>query len=522
MLQGQNTILARADSAWSSGDRPLAKQLYEQAVGVDSAQSRAVFRLAQLQASPRRSLLLYQRYVRLETRDPWGFMAMGDALAELGRFREALMAYDHAERLLPGERDAAIGRARTLSRGGRPEEAVAVLQVWLASHEGDAEAWELLGRERLRAGRPHGAALAFERAQSLGRSVRGSNRIAVARTQSAPTVEPIGGYQRDSDGNRTSRYGVMADVAAADGIRLALGAQRGEISDGIIATEEIDGLARVIARPRSIVRLQLQGGVSHFDSGSLTEPWTTPVGEARLRVRAPLAGPAIEIRAQRTPLGTSPLLVSNHAVRSESRLAVELPVAALRLRGGGRIGEVTAANESANGRFGEDVAMALPLGWRVELSGQYHRLGYQRASAAGYFAPKRVDTREGAAYFELGDEGGLTLSLDLGAGAQRVTAYPSEQGSSPTAQTSQTPPSLPPPRQTPPSLPTPGPSSSSGAGSWQRALRGWAYLSMPMTTRGSLWLELEGYDAPFAPDGVTTSGSWRFLSTSFGVRWALR
>ena len=58
-----------------------------QVLDVDSNQSRAVFRLAQLEDSPRQALPLYRRYVRLERHDPWGFMAMGDALADLGRFQ---------------------------------------------------------------------------------------------------------------------------------------------------------------------------------------------------------------------------------------------------------------------------------------------------------------------------------------------------------------------------------------------------------------------------------------------------
>ena len=61
-----------------------------------------------------------------------------------------------------------------------------------------------------------------------------------------------------------------------------------------------------------------------------------------------------------------------------------------------------------------------------------------------------------------------------------------------------------------------------GTGPWRFTLRGWGYLAVPFAPGREVRLELEGYDAPFAPEGVTTSGHWRFISVSAGVRWAFR
>src|SRR5688572_28501143 len=66
--------MARADSAYAHGERVLARQLYNEALTSDSRQSRAIFRLAQLDDSPERSLALYRRYIALEPGDPWGHM----------------------------------------------------------------------------------------------------------------------------------------------------------------------------------------------------------------------------------------------------------------------------------------------------------------------------------------------------------------------------------------------------------------------------------------------------------------
>src|SRR5688572_19217492 len=92
----QPAMLARADSAFAAEDRSLARHLYEQVLRVNPQQSRAVFRLAQLEHAPERALTLYQRYTELEPRDPWGHMAQGDQLARLGNARDAMAAYDRA------------------------------------------------------------------------------------------------------------------------------------------------------------------------------------------------------------------------------------------------------------------------------------------------------------------------------------------------------------------------------------------------------------------------------------------
>jgi predicted Zn-dependent protease len=119
-----------------------------------------------------RALMLYRRYIALEQSDPWGPMAEGDVLARMGRWEEALLAYGGAAAIAPGERDVAIGRARILDRAGRPNEAAAGLAAWIRDHPDDGEAWDLLGRSRMRAGRPQAASAAFENAARRNIPVR--------------------------------------------------------------------------------------------------------------------------------------------------------------------------------------------------------------------------------------------------------------------------------------------------------------------------------------------------------------
>jgi hypothetical protein len=62
--------LRRADSAWERGDLAQARGLYSDVLIRDSTQSRAVFRLAQLDASEAHALSLYRRYIALEPETP--------------------------------------------------------------------------------------------------------------------------------------------------------------------------------------------------------------------------------------------------------------------------------------------------------------------------------------------------------------------------------------------------------------------------------------------------------------------
>jgi len=118
-VQAQSTLVTRADSAFAAEDRALARRLYEEVVRANPEHSRALFRLGQLEPSPDKALVFYERYVALEPRDPWGHMALGDHLARMGRFDEGLASYTKAQELAPNERDVVIGRARIESRAGR-------------------------------------------------------------------------------------------------------------------------------------------------------------------------------------------------------------------------------------------------------------------------------------------------------------------------------------------------------------------------------------------------------------------
>jgi len=147
---------------------------------------------------------------------------------------------------------------------------------------------------------------------------------------------------------------------------------------------------------------------------------------------------------------------------------------------------MAAPAEGPNRRLDGSAALVLPLGAASELSARYQAVTYGHESSAGYFAPRVAETMEGTAYLDLGGDGPLSVAADLGAGVQR-TALQGEN-----------------------------------VGQWKPAFRAWTYSSLTLAPGRALWLELEAYDAPFAPLGVAAAPSWRYISLTTGLRWSLR
>jgi hypothetical protein len=228
------------------------------------------------------------------------------------------------------------------------------------------------------------------------------------------------------------------------------------------------------------LRLDLTAGLARLAFPDALS-WTTPEADLRVRWREDNSIPSFEVRLQRLPLGTSPLLIANHAVRNELRLGLELPAGPVRIRGTGRAGLMETFGEDVNLRLQGDAALALPIGWRGEVSAQYHRLSFNRASFAGYFAPKLVETIEAGTYWDLGGDGQLSASVDLGVGIQRLAKQEEE------------------------------------VGPWKLALRGWSMLSVELSRTVQWRVEGEAYSAPFAPVGGVTAPNWRYVSVNMSL-----
>jgi hypothetical protein len=409
----------------------------------------------------------------------------------LGRADAAFKAEDRAlaERLyrqvleLDPYQSHAVYRLGQLSRNN--ETALDWFRKYTELEPDDAWGWVAVGDKYLRLGKAVEARRSYERAAKLAPKAEDiRERLARARLRAAPGLEPLGGYERDSDGNSTWRAGLGADMAIRGGFRLGARAWQANISDGFSSAKINTGILRLEGRPSMAVRTELSFGLSQFIIPE-TASWTTPVADFRFRWRSPEGSPAVDLRVQRLALGTTPLLVANRAMRDEARFSLELPLGALRARVGGRAAMIESLVEEANTRLQGDAALVLPMGWQGEFSVQYHQLGFSRASTAGYFAPRRVETLEGATYWEVGGNGRVSLALDLGAGIQRLAKQQEE------------------------------------IGPWKLALRGWSMLSVDLASSVQWRVEAEGYSAPFAPVGVVTAPNWRYFSVTASLLFRL-
>ena len=488
--------LASADSAYAAGARNRAERAYAAIVAEDSAQSHAIFRLAQLREGRDlgTSIALYHRYVALQPRDAWGFIALGDALGAAGDLSGALAAYDRAGQLAPAERDVNVGRARLLARAGHTDEAIAAYERWLARTPGDAQAWRDLAVQRRRAGRSAEAIVALDHA--AGQDATAATKTAVAkdllraRNLARGTVTPVVAGSRDSDGLTTARAGVTVSSALLGRARVSASTSVDRAGDGVTSRGTEDASLGLHYRPLAQLRLGLAAGVSRGDR-SLVDTVagasrfeTVPVGQARLVWRKPGDAIGVDLRASRQLIDASPLLVAQGVLRDEASLSLDLRLAGpFRVRGFGRVGSVHDADES-NGRriLGGALAYA-PGEYEVSLRAQTMR--YDTATALAYFSPRQVRTAELTTYFERETDRGVTMAVDLGGGAQQVFEW------------------------------------TAPSAAWSPELHAWAQLVVPLNDAFALGTELEAYDSRVGTETqAATVGStrWRYGSASVSLR----
>jgi tetratricopeptide (TPR) repeat protein len=484
--------LARAESIYDSGDAEAAIDAYAAVLAVDPKNSRATYRLADLQRRhPARALPLFRRYVALEPKDLWGYLAVADMLSRLGRSDEALSWSAQALRLGPTERDAVLGQARVLSRARRTDAALAAYRSWLSTHPKDADAWQELSRELVRAGRPGEAADALQRSQTLAPNPKTAQRLAAVRGVAAPAFTPLVAGSHDSDGNTIWRFGGALELGAAGPARFGLEGSRSHIGDGVNGAD-LDALAlRSSWQPVAVLRIDARGGGTRIEpiraiAGSSAA--LVPTGQVRARWHAPASRFGLDVRADRGVVDASPLLVANHVIRTQFSGLLAVPVAGpLTLRAIGKTATLSDSLET-NHKTQASGVLAVAVTPAAELSAQFHQIHYDHPSGSGYFAPWQLQVAEGGTYFEIETPGSLVIAVDGGAGVQRVAKQRGHFGP------------------------------------WTAAFRLYAMLDAPLAPGRDFRLELDSEDSQVATtdatSGQATSGQWRYGSVIASLRWA--
>src|SRR5688572_1394737 len=270
--------LSIAETAYQDGDTARAAAAYERVLALDPDNSRALFRLGQLgRHDAARSLPRFRRYTAIVPNDPWGHIALGDALAVHGSFSEALREYDAAERLAPAERDVALGRARVLARAGRTDDAIAVLEKWTVLHTDDAEALRELGDQRRRAGRLSEAIAAYAGSAELDGNTGTVQRLGAARAARASAVEVSVNGGGDSDGNRVYRVGASINAPVTDRARMTVTAGR-NMGSGLLEAVYHDGTVGLLVRPLASFRVEGAVGAVHITKAQTGAPNSRNLG----------------------------------------------------------------------------------------------------------------------------------------------------------------------------------------------------------------------------------------------------
>ena len=350
------------------------------------------------------------------------------------------------------------------------------------------DAWGRLayGDRLLKLGRALEAVKALETAARLAPDAADiRKRLEKARRQASPAVEPLLGGSWDSDENSIVSTGIVGDAAVRGGWRLGGSFKRSTVNDtsGEAALDEI--AVRASGRPVPSLTVTASAGLAGLAPAGAAVRWT-PELDVRFRFRSGPLKPSFDLRLSRSPSGYSPLLVANRVVRNEARAGFEIPAGVFRFRGTARLGIIGSAIERSNQRTQLDFAAALPVSSKIEVSAQFHSLGYSRLSSAGYFAPRSVGTLEGGLYGTFEGNGPVSAEVDLGVGMQRLAKQHER------------------------------------AGGWKTALRGWAWIAFDLTAGVQLRAEAEAYSAPYAPLGVSTAPDWKYVSFNTGLRVRIR
>jgi hypothetical protein len=404
-------------------------------------------------------------------------------------------------------RDVAMRQAQRLVRAGRTDAAIRCYEAWLVGAPDDAAAWRALAVQRRRAGRVREGIAALEQAIALDPSPTGQRQLRQWRAAAAPSVEPVALRTRDSDGIANVRAGVGLSLPDVGRTRTTASVTRRRTTDGLVPATVREGRVTSVWRPRAALRIEVAGGLARTGfPGANSTPRrsgdgarspgapgaarvthlaaTVPTGLVRARWRSSRAGPSIDVRAGRTLLDISPLLVRNRVLRDEVAAQIELPTpVGLRVRSVGRVAAI-ASTVDHNTRTTLGGALVLPVrGWgEMVVTGQ--QFAHARRSRSGYFAPRLARISEVGTYLERATDAGVTLTVDAAAGLQQVR----EHGGLP--------------------------------GPWQPAVRGTVELAVPVAPGRTVRVELDGFDGRTGSD-VASFGRWRYGSASLGLRWGL-
>lgn len=480
-------LLKQADTAYAAGERDLAQRLYRAVLVTDPNNTRAVFQLARLAPEgSKEAIALFQFYLAFQSSDPWGRMALGDALAEAGNVDMAIEQYHRAQRQVPDQPDAYSGLNRILRKTGRTGALIANCEDWVAHQPKNATAWLELGQARQQARRFPEAADAYAQSLTIKHDDHTQALLRNVLAESARSLRPYVARSTDTDNTQVTRLGLEGDWQFTRRAHLGLHAEHIDAKDPYTSATLDEYALMVQWQPLTPFKLDGLAGISRLNANPSGPSATThPLRQLHLNWNSPADGPAFDFRFNQNPLIGTPGLVARPVDLLEVKGGVEWQVDSFRARLRGQGGRLTSATD-VNHRSGFQIGPVYRWQPAAEVSLSYNELGYDHPSSVGYFAPRIVQSVELSTYLEYERLWPLSFVLDAGIGQQRVAIQ------------------------------------TEAVGNWIATFHIWSQVTWTLKPGMRLELELEHDDSPLAGDATTPTANWSSNSVMLSLRFGIQ
>jgi len=406
-----------ADSAWTRGDYPHARALYESALAADSTDVRALHRLAILDAWDGKFDRALARLARLRLLAPGDADIMVDqarTYAWAGQNAAALALYDSVLAHDPARADALAGRARAVAWSGDLERAAALWRDALAAHPDDPEILIGLAQTLYWNGQ---AALA-ETYVAKARAHAPADRAALElERQLAAELRPElhttfnGADDSDNNGFLGQEAYFTGSLGAARGT-LQAGWRRATVAARSAASYGAGGYANVPLGHGAVLRAGAGFRRLAPESTAATTPVTVQLG---LGIR-PAPFVSASLGYSRSAFDETVVLIDSGIVVRAVDLSLDLaPRSRVSFSGGGGVAWLSDGNR----RSGGVAAVLAGVGGGLQLGVYARLLSYRQARPGVYFAPDRFTILEARAVYAW-RRGQWSARGDGGLGAQQV------------------------------------------------------------------------------------------------------
>jgi tetratricopeptide (TPR) repeat protein len=396
------TQLPEAEDAFRRGDHRAARARYEAVLQRDSANVRALYRLAILDSWDGKLQRSLERFVllrRLEPVDPDIMVAHARVLAWAGKNGASELLYDSVLVRAPGRSDALAGRARAVAWAGDLARAERLWRQALDAHPDDAEILIGLAQTLLWKGKPELAESYAARARQLApQDPTARDLLSLVRAALRPEVASTANYAHDSDENAFVAHDASFTTSLGADLRATVHAGWRRATAPFNPTGLSYGGGGYAIAPLghgTVLRVGL--GARRLEAEGSTAR-TLLTAQAGLGIR-PARFASVSVAYGRAPFDETARLIDSGYVVDGLDLAFDVaPRPGLSISGGA--GAAWFSDAVENRRLSAVLAVMVAAGRGVE-GGVFGRMmGYRAPNpGAGYFAPDRFSVLEARAVY---------------------------------------------------------------------------------------------------------------------------